>query len=404
MNIAILSFYYPPDIGAAANRISGFVKKWNEKGHEVIVITTVPHYPSGKLRQPYTKNRLYVERNNGLLVYRVPTFLAGAEDSIFKRLVGQIIFTFKTIRLIPLIRKKLDIIIVTSPPLVMGFAGLIMSYKLKTPLVTEIRDLWPESLIEMKKIYKFHPIVIVASLFARYLYKKSKALIGVTKGITRRLRNLKENVSWIPNGIDPEMEINFGVDISMDNRVFKIIYTGLIGYMQELEKVVEAFKLLRNRDDIQLLIVGSGSKKQVIKDLIDKFGLEKQVKLLGEKSREEVIRLIQNSHVGLVTLKNIKLFRDAFPSKVFDYILCKKPILSTVKGELAEFIKEYQIGVTVESQKAAEIIKVIELIKNNYSDYIKNIEKNLSILTRRFDSESLAEKYINSIKNWIEVK
>jgi len=142
----------------------------------------------------------------------------------------------------------------------------------------------------------------------------------------------------------------------------------------------------------------------VIKDLIDKFGLEKQVKLLGEKSREEVIRLIQNSHVGLVTLKNIKLFRDAFPSKVFDYILCKKPILSTVKGELAEFIKEYQIGVTVESQKAAEIIKVIELIKNNYSDYIKNIEKNLSILTRRFDSESLAEKYINSIKNWIEVK
>ena len=394
MNIAVLSFYYPPDIGAAANRISGFVKKWNEKGHEVIVITTVPHYPSGKLRQPYTKNRLYVERNNGLLVYRVPTFLAGAEDSIFKRLVGQIIFTFKTIRLIPLIRKKLDIIIVTSPPLVMGFAGLIMSYKLKTPLVTEIRDLWPESLIEMKKIYKFHPIVIVASLFARYLYKKSKALIGVTKGITRRLRSLKENVSWIPNGIDPEMEINFGVDISMDNRVFKIIYTGLIGYMQELEKVVEAFKLLRNRDDIQLLIVGSGSKKQVIKDLIDKFGLEKQVKLLGEKSRSEVIRLIQSSHVGLVTLKNIKLFRDAFPSKVFDYILCKKPILSTVGGELEEFIREYGIGIVIDSQNVREIIKAVNEIQRNYNFYKKNLDENYNSIVESRNLQSLADKYI----------
>jgi len=401
MNIAVLSFYYPPDIGAAANRISGFVKKWNEKGHEVIVITTVPHYPSGKLRQPYTQNRLYVERDNGLLVYRVPTFLAGAEDAIFKRLIGQIIFTLKSIRLIKLIRKKLDIIIVTSPPLVVGFAGLIMSYKLKTPLVTEIRDLWPESLIEMKKIYKFHPIVIVASLFARYLYKKSKVLVGVTKGITRRLRNLKENVIWIPNGIDPDMEINFGVDISMDNRVFKIIYTGLIGYMQELEKVVEAFKLLRNRDDIQLLIVGSGSKKQVIKDLIDKFGLEKQVKLLGEKSREEVIKLIQSSHVGLVTLKNIKLFRDAFPSKVFDYILCKKPILSTVGGELEEFIKEYGIGIVANSQNVIKITKAINEIQRNYSFYKKSLDKNFNAIVESRNLQSLADKYIEFMEDII---
>jgi len=276
----------------------------------------------------------------------------------------------------------------------MGFAGLIMSYKLKTPLVTEIRDLWPESLIEMKKIYKFHPIVIVASLFARYLYKKSKALIGVTKGITRRLRSLKENVSWIPNGIDPEMEINFGVDISMDNRVFKIIYTGLIGYMQELEKVVEAFKLLRNRDDIQLLIVGSGSKKQVIKDLIDKFGLEKQVKLLGEKSRSEVIRLIQSSHVGLVTLKNIKLFRDAFPSKVFDYILCKKPILSTVGGELEEFIREYGIGIVIDSQNVREIIKAVNEIQRNYNFYKKNLDENYNSIVESRNLQSLADKYI----------
>jgi len=397
MNIAILSFYYPPDIGAAANRISGFVKKWSEKGHEVIVITTVPHYPSGKLRQPYTKNRLYVERGNRLLVYRVPTFLAGAKDSIFKRLLGQIIFALKTIRLIPLIGKKLDIIIVTSPPLAVGFAGLIMSYKFKIPLITEIRDLWPESLIEMKKIYKFHPIVIVASLFAKYLYKKSKALVGVTKGITRRLRSFKENVIWIPNGIDPEMEINFGVDISLDNRVFKIIYTGLIGYMQELEKVVEAFKLFRNRDDIQLLIVGSGSKKQVIKDLIEKFGLEKQVKLLGEKSREEVIRLIQKSHVGLVTLKNMKLFRDAFPSKVLDYILCKKPILSTVGGELEEFIREYGIGIVIDSQNVIEIIKAVNEIQRNYNSYKKNLDENFNAIVESRNLRSLADNYIEFI-------
>ncbi|RLJ04268.1 MAG: hypothetical protein DRP08_02120 [Candidatus Aenigmatarchaeota archaeon] len=407
MNIAVLSFYYPPDIGAAANRISGFVEKWKEKDNinNIIVITTVPHYPSGRMRAPYHANKLYIEKKGRLTVYRVPTLLAGAKDSISKRLLGQIVFAVKALKLVPLLGVKPDVIIISSPPLAIALPGLILAYKFKVPLITEIRDLWPESLIEIKKIYKLHPVVIFASLFARFLYKKSRVLVGVTQGITKRLREYKSEVMWIPNGIDLKLLKNYKEEgILPHNKVFTIIYTGLIGYMQELERVVEAFRLLKNRKDIQLLIVGSGSKEKVIREIIRRYGLETQVKLLGEKPRAEVIRLIQKSHVGLVSLQNIRLFKDAFPSKVFDYILCKKPILSTVKGELAEFIKEYQIGVTVESQKAAEIIKVIELIKNNYSDYIKNIEKNLSILTRRFDSESLAEKYINSIKNWIEVK
>lgn len=394
MNIAILSFYYPPDIGAAANRISGFVEKWKEKDN-IIVITTVPHYPSGRIRAPYHANKLYIEKKGRLTVYRVPTLLAGAKDSISKRLLGQIVFAVKALKLVPLLGVKPDVIIISSPPLAIALPGLILAYKFKVPLITEIRDLWPESLIEIKKIYKLHPVVIFASLFAKYLYKKSRVLVGVTQGITKRLREYKSEVMWIPNGIDLKLLKNYEEEeILPDNKVFTIIYTGLIGYMQELERVVEAFRLLKNRKDIQLLIVGSGSKEKVIREIIRRYGLETQVKLLGEKPRAEVIRLIQESHVGLVSLQNIRLFKDAFPSKVFDYILCKKPILSTVGGELEEFIREYGIGIVIDSQNVREIIKAVNEIQRNYNFYKKNLDANYDSIVESRNLQSLADEYI----------
>ena len=404
MNIAILSFYYPADIGAAANRISGFVEKWKEKDNinNIIVITTVPHYPSGRIRAPYHANKLYIEKKGRLTVYRVPTLLAGAKDSISKRLLGQIVFAVKALKLIPLLGVKPDVIIISSPPLAIALPGLILAYKFKVPLITEIRDLWPESLIEIKKIYKLHPVVIFASLFARFLYKKSRVLVGVTQGITKRLREYKSEVMWIPNGIDLKLLKNYKEEgILPHNKVFTIIYTGLIGYMQELERVVEAFRLLKNRKDIQLLIVGSGSKEKVIREIIRRYGLETQVKLLGEKPRAEVIRLIQKSHVGLVSLQNIRLFKDAFPSKVFDYILCKKPILSTVGGELEEFIREYGIGIVTDSQNVIEITKAINEMQRNYSFYKKNLDENFNAIVESRNLRVLADSYIEFMEGII---
>ena len=76
MRCLLLSQYYPPETGAAQNRLSDWARRLTEWGHEVTVVTAVPNYPRGEIFDGYRKRYFYDEYIDGVRVLRTRIFVS----------------------------------------------------------------------------------------------------------------------------------------------------------------------------------------------------------------------------------------------------------------------------------------------------------------------------------------
>src|SRR3989338_2233361 len=122
MKILFVSQYYPPEIGAASNRIGYFAEFLAKNGHTVSVLTSSPNYPEGKIYPGYY-NRYSVQKTNGVTVHRTRIFLAPKKTAT-TRLIHYLSFIFAALITKRKIEKP-DVLIATSPPLFTGLLGVI---------------------------------------------------------------------------------------------------------------------------------------------------------------------------------------------------------------------------------------------------------------------------------------
>ena len=144
MRILFFSHYFPPESNAPAARTHAHCTRWAAAGHDVTVVTCVPHHPRG-VAYPGYRNRLrQVERMDGVRVVRVGTYLA-ANEGLWKRTASWLSYLV-TATLASMVESRPDVVIATSPHLFCGWAGVLASRWHRRPLLLEIRDLWPEFL------------------------------------------------------------------------------------------------------------------------------------------------------------------------------------------------------------------------------------------------------------------
>ena len=65
-DILIISNYYPPEKGAAANRIEQLALKLDQNGYNVSVISPLPNYPKGELFPEYKGKFSITEKNQNI--------------------------------------------------------------------------------------------------------------------------------------------------------------------------------------------------------------------------------------------------------------------------------------------------------------------------------------------------
>ena len=150
MKILFLSHYYPPEVNAPATRTYEHCKQWVKNGHEVTVVSCVPHHPMGKVYPGY-KNKLYqVEYKDGIRAIKVLTYIT-ANEGFIKRTWNYVLYMIMAVIIAPFIGKA-DVVISTSPQFFNGLAGYVVSRLKRAPWLLEIRDLWPESIVAVGAI------------------------------------------------------------------------------------------------------------------------------------------------------------------------------------------------------------------------------------------------------------
>ena len=398
MHIIFLTHYFPPEGNAPASRTFENCKRWAAKGHKITVITGVPNVPDGVIYEGY-KNRFFQwEEMNGIRVLRVWTYIA-PNRGFLRRTLNYLSFMISSLIGFFLIKRG-NLVIATSPQLLCGVAGYIISRLKRSPFILEVRDLWPESIIASEGLNSRKLIKIIKHV-AVFLYRHSEKIVVVTESFKKIISQMGipgEKIFVVKNGVDltffsqQDRENEVRNEFSLNGR-FVISYIGTIGLAHALNQVLYAAESLRDRKDIVFLLVGSGAERDIL--IREKENRHLDNVILVERQPKYIIpSFYAASDVCLVTLKNNPIFRTFIPSKIFEIMAMARPIILGVDGESREIVKKAKAGLCVEPENHIELKKAILRFYNHPEDVQKLGSNGHRFVEKYFDRDKLAKDYL----------
>ena len=332
MKILLYTQYFPPETNAPANRWGYFCEYLANKGHEITVLTSFPNHPLRKIFPGYKNSWRFQEEKNGVKIFRTWTYIPSSTQFL-PRLINYLSFAFSSYlnaRKIP----QVDLIIISLPPLFLGLTGLKIAQKRNISLVLDIRDLWPEAAVSTGYLRK-GLIYYWARKKSEKIYKMAIKILVNSPALFENLRCKyalpDRKLEYLANGADLEFFAQ-KIDHSFIERQynfydkFVVLYTGLLGYAQAPEIMIEAAGVLRDKKDIVFLIVGTGPLEEKLKIEVRKLKLTNII-FTGLRLHEEMPQYVALADVCLIPYKNKETFKDNLPSKMYDYLAAGKPMI-----------------------------------------------------------------------------
>ncbi len=370
MRILYLSQYFPPEIGATQTRAYEMASNLVSMGHQVTMMTEMPNHPSGIIPLEYRSRFRVIEEMDGIHVVRSWVY-ATPVKSFRARMLFYLSFMLTTVlNSLFFKRKQFDVVYATSPPLFVGLAGLIIAKLRRIPFVFEVRDLWPESAVELGEL-KNPRYVRYGHEIADLCYQNARGVIVVTKGIYEKLikKNLHEHKLFlIKNGTNPE-RYRYIQNHNLEKKLgwrgkFVVLYAGIHGVAQGLESVIETASVLEHMDRIHFAFVGEGPAKDGLIAEVKRKRIT-NIEFLSEVPADEIAKYISLASICLVPLRNKSLFKGALPSKMFDCWACGRPIILSVDGEARTELEAARGGLFVEPENASAMAEAISYMYKN---------------------------------------
>jgi glycosyltransferase involved in cell wall biosynthesis len=363
VKIVYVSQYYPPEMGAPAARVSAFARRWAAMGHDVTVVTTFPNHPTGVIPENYRGHLRLIENDHGVRVVR--TFLyAAANKGIVKRGLCYISFALSSVFQGYGPAGRPDVVIATSPQFLVTLSGWVLSRLKGTPLVTEIRDLWPDSIVAVGAAPVTSLLVRGLGILERFVYRQSDLVVSVTRSFVPLLRDRgARRVVFISNGADPEAFAS-PVDrtavrarFSLGER-FVASFVGTLGMAHGLDTVLDAAEILRDRRDVLFWLVGEGARREELQAEARRRGLE-NVRFEGQLPRGDVPDVLAASDTALVLLRPDPLFETVLPSKMFEAMAAACPVILSVRGESRALLDECGGGIGIQPGSGAALAEAV---------------------------------------------
>ncbi len=404
MKILLLTKYFPPEPGAGSTRAYEHAKYWTELGADVTVLTCFPHYPDGIIPDEYKGYSYLEEEINGIKVVRTFTY-ATANKGKVRRSLGFFSFMLSSVIQGFLRLKKFDVIIATSPPITVGISGMLLSMLKKIPFVFEVRDLWPDSIVQLGEI-KNRTIIKSLEFFEILMYKYALLVVCVSDAFIDIVHSKGiplEKIKIFKNGVDlslfnpSDFDIDLAEQLKLKNK-FVVGYFGTFGLAHALDKVLLAARNLQNNEKIHFLLIGDGAESEKLKKIKEEFNLE-NVTILPMIKKEELRRYYSIADVMLVPLKNIPIFESVLPSKIFEIMAMKKPIILSVKGEAKKLVEQAGAGKFAEPENPNDLAeKITEAFEN--PEWIKQAGENgRSFVEKYFNRKKIAKDYLDLLSD-----
>jgi colanic acid biosynthesis glycosyl transferase WcaI len=375
VKVLYVSQYFPPEMGAPAARASELSAHWTRKGHEVTVLTGFPNHPTGIVPANYrARMRRLISRETleGTNVVRT-WLLAYPNRKAYERMLNYSSFALSA-TITGCFVDKPDVVIGSSPQLLVGLAAWAIAQRHQAPFVFEVRDLWPESLAAVGMAGSNSHLYRWLSGIARFLYNHADHIVAVSPAFEDHLvsnwRLPRHKISIVPNGVETKLfeptarPTNLLRSLQADGR-FVVSYIGNMGMAHGLETLLTAAsELQESAPDVLFLLVGEGADTDRILSSIANQGL-RNVRFVAQQPRETIPAYIAASDACLVLLRKADLFHTVIPSKMLEFMACERPIIVGVDGQARNIMEVAHAGIYVEPENPHALASAILELKAN---------------------------------------
>jgi colanic acid biosynthesis glycosyl transferase WcaI len=400
MRILFLSQYFPPEPGAPAARVSELARAWVREGHEVTVLTAMPHHPTGIVPAEYRGRALVRESHDGVDVVRTWIYPA-ANRGRMRRSLAYASFATSAVAWGQMHTRSPDVVVATSPQLLCGCAGLVAARAHGVPFVFEVRDLWPESIVAVGALPARHPVVRALEIVELSLYRAARAIVVVTDAFRERLveRGVPATkLHVVKNGVDLRRFVPAPRETALRSELgwngqFVVGYVGTHGMAHALDAVLDVARRLKSRPDVRFLFVGEGAERQRLEQRARDEGIA-NVRFLGVLPRERMTDVYATIDLALVPLRKSELFTTVIPSKIFEIAGMARPILLSVDGEARAIVEASGGGVFVEPEDVDGMVGEIVRFSDDRALGARMGARGREFVTREFDRDVLARRYL----------
>lgn len=276
---------------------------------------------------------------------------------------------------------KYDVAFIDSTPPIQGLKLPIVRLFRKCPVVYNAQDLFPDTLSGTGLAKKGGLLWKIGSWVARVTFNNTDKIIAISEDIKRTLVEEKgvpvDKVVVVYNWVDSDAVVPIAKEenplfeeFGLSRDKFHVVYAGNLGNAQNINIVVDAAARLRDNEDVEFVVFGSGGLENDIRARIEAEGL-KNLRLLPLQPVERVKYVYSLGDVCLVSCKE-GLGGSAMPSKTWSILSCGRPVLANFdEGELQMILTKNELGVFT---KAGDLEGFVEAIRQLASESKKCAE------------------------------
>jgi glycosyltransferase involved in cell wall biosynthesis len=412
MKILYVSQYFPPEMGAPAARADELSRHWAAAGHEVTVLTGFPNHPTGVVPSAYRRQfRRLVLRERVHDVNVVRTWLLPFPNrKAHERMLNYSSFCLSAATT-GLFLSWPDVVIASSPQLLVGLSGWWLARCKRVPFLFEVRDLWPESLTAVGMGADNSVLHRSLRKLASFLYHRADRVVVVSPAfvdhLVERWQVPREKISVIENGVEtglfaPRPSNDLRRELGAEGK-FVVSYIGTLGMAHGLETILDAAALLQDSSpEILFLMVGEGAEKERIVALTKTRRL-RNVRFVEQQPRPQIPAYISASDACLVVLKKNELFKTVIPTKLLEFMSCARPVILGVEGHARRILQEAAAGLAIEPENCSALIDAISYLCMHRERAQELGRNGREYILRRFSRGQTAENYIRVLEDLLHL-
>lgn len=410
--ILIHSLIFSPDGVSTAYLYNDIALRLQERGYEVVVLTTTPHF--NIVLEQVEKQPMHwkvwgfckVSKFNGMTVLHVPQ---KKFKSTVLRLLGFVYWHIVSF-FIGLTIKHVDLILSPSPPLTVGWMNLGLAKLKGCKVIYNVQEIYPD-ILKLKGGF----VLKFLKWMEHKVYNGSDAVTTIDKVFYDTIEPRFEDRSKlhiIPNFVDTGLYralSSLQVNSLLDPKLFpntdsiKLLYAGNIGHAQSWEPLVELAD--RSRDlNVEYIVIGEGARRDYVASEIEKRGLKK-LHLLPYQPRELMPAILSYSDASFIFMAP-EMDGDGFPSKVYTIMACERPLL-VLSGEntpIVNFLKDKGCAKLItEKDFDKKVNEMVEWLRHVTKEELSQMgKKGLAEIQAKYTKEKVTDMYVDLVDELVQ--
>ena len=326
MKICVIGINFSPELTGCGPYTEDLVKMLSDSGHQVEVISGLPHYPEWVVPPEFRGRMQGQETYSGVPLTRLWHYVPKS-DSLLGRVLYELSFGIHL--RIYVSKRRVDNVIVVTPSLLSIFSAIYLKKRGANSKVL-VQDIFSSAI--MQAGYKStRCIQALITWLEGYLMRKMDNVAVVSESFIQKVMSLgvpKSKITLSSNYILPGLLMNDDLGNKSEwgwtSKKKNILYTGNLGKKQDLNNLISAARLLEQKtEDVFFSIFGSGNQKNF---LLDKSRNLQNMEIRNLVGNQDYMRLLRSSDL-LIVHESSEIEDMSISSKLTSYRASGVPIL-----------------------------------------------------------------------------